>query len=218
VAYPINANDVVQVTIRGTLIDQTVMTTLFYRRPPGSAIINNGSVHLDNMFTNLDQPGDVLNDLTDALPDNLFDIEVDLQVIYPQRYMKQTYTPTVDVGQLASTKFTNTAAVITLRGEQANRRTVCCKHIPVNEDSVTDGRLTVVYRGILDAYVAQIQADLEPVVGVFWEPIIWGKPRAAFTKCGRDYPALPALRTDVIKVITQPTARVMRRRTVGLGI
>jgi len=218
VAYPVNANDVCFVTIRGVLLDQVVMTTLAYRRPPGSTVVTNGSTYLDAIFANLDQPGDVLNDLTDILPGNLGEIVVDLQWIYPIRYRKQTYTPTVNVGQQAASTVSNLAAVITVNGEQANKRTISNKHIPIGQANTDAGKLDAAW--VLDAaaFKAQILADLAPTPGTLMEPIIWGRPRPAFTKCGRDFPELPALRTDIIGSVIQDTVRVMRRRTLRIGV
>lgn len=217
-AYPINANDVCLVTIRGVLLDQVVMTTLAYRHAPGSVVITNGAAFLDDMFANLDQAGDVLEDLVGALPGNMGEILVDLQWVYPIRYRKKTYTPTINLGQGSDTTISNIAAVITVAGEQASRRTIANKHIPISQLDVEAGQLTAGYAAVLEAYKTQILADLLPVAGHPMEPIIWGPPKAAYTKCGKDYPALPALRTDIVTAVIQDTSRVMRRRTLRLGV
>lgn len=216
-AYPINANDVFMATLRGFLFGQEVMTTLHYRYAPGSPVITNGSVALDDLFAVLDGPGDVLDDFISAMPPQFGEFRLDLQWIYPLRYRKQTYTPSTVVGTGDATTVTNLAACITLAGQTADKRSLSNKHIPgVGGDTTDSGFLSAPYKAQLGGYATQIQADL--VTGTkFFEPIIFGRPRAAFTKCGRDYPALPVSRVDVYTATVQDTARVQRRRTVGLG-
>lgn len=217
-AYPINSNDVFQVTIRGFMFGQLVMTTLHYRYAPGSPVITNGSTALDDIFGQLDLGGDVLDDLSTILPPQLGSIEVDLQWVYPLRYRRQTYLPSNTAGLGTATTVGNVDAVMTLFGETATRRSIANKHLPCSPDDCDQGLMTAAYKLAATAYVAQVQADLNPGAGLrFYEPIIWGRPQVAFTKCGVDHPALPALRTDVAGAFIQDTSRVMRRRTVGAG-
>lgn len=216
-AYPINPNDVMMATLRGFLFGQEVMTTLHYRSAVGSPIVTNGSVALDDIFTQMDLPGGICEDFIASMPPQFGEFKLDLQWIYPLRYRKQTYTPTTTIGTGDATTVTNLAASIEIHGQEASKRSRCVKHIPgVGGDSCDTGFLTAAYKANLVGYVAELQADIT-AGGHSYEPIIWGKPRSAYTQCGRDYPALPALRTDIYGASIGDTVRVQRGRTVGVG-
>lgn len=216
--YSVSGNYVVQATIRGTLLNQQVMTTLHWRLDPATPPFANGSTLLDNIWTVIGAPGALISKLVNALPGNMGEIVCDLQWIYPLRYRKQTYVPAVNIGGDSVSTTTNLACVLTLTGEAANRRTICNKHIPMSQANADSGLVDAGYVALILPYATALQADIVTVTPHTLNAIIWGKPRQAYEQCGRTYPALPDLRTPITNVAIQDTVRVMRRRTVRVGI
>lgn len=216
-AYPIDPNDVIQLNIVGFIHGQEVMNTLHYKMSQTSPSVADGETLLNALFTDMDQAGGLLDLWAQTMPANLGGIFIELQKIYPLRYRKKVYTPTVTFGNRAASTTTNNAAVISLHGDAATRRSVGNKHLVTGPSDIDGGLLDPGYKGAVTDLMEQMLVEYTLGTSVII-PIIWGKPRSAYTQCGRDYPALPALRTTVVGGIVEETARVMRRRTVGLGV
>jgi len=134
---------------------------------------------------------------------------VHVQKIHPVRYRRYTLPRNI-AGALANPALTsNVNAVITFNTNLAGRDQVSNKHVgpaPTTAGWYTSGEVTVGYKAVLDALK---DAMLQSVIAAGW------------------YTATPCIyhRADVIPKsdylsvgIVQPTVRVMRRRTVGLGI
>lgn len=216
-AYAITSGSVVQMTLRGILFDQVVMTTFHYRLDLTGPLAN-GGVALDDINTQLQGVGNMLDDYSAAMPPEWVSDDYDLQWIYPLRFVKRTYTNGFPNGTGIGTTMTNASAALLVRGEAATKRSVATKHLPgVGGGSINAGMLSGAYLAGAGAIKAQVQANVV-AAGRTYTPIIWGRPRAAFTKCGRDFPALDPLYTPITNAVLQDTARVQRRRTVGLGI
>lgn len=218
-AYPVASGSVLQLTLRGILLDQVVMTIFHYQLDPTSPSLLDGAAALDNFFTQIAAGGDMLNDYGDAMPTEWVSDEIDLQWIWTPRYVKKTYAnPFPNGNSGSSTTVCNLACAMEIRGETANKRSVGIKHLPgVGGGDATAGFLTPAYLATAAAIKAQCQASVV-AAGRTYNPIIYGRERQAFTKCGKTYPFLPQLSTRITNASLNDTVRVMRRRTVGIGI
>lgn len=217
--YAISGNAVCQVTLFGTLFGQTVMNVFHYRLDLAGGTVAAGGAFLQDFNDALNAGGGFYETYVNSLPAQVLNIRADLQWIDPDRFIKRTFVvnPTGGFTHIPTTA--NLAAVIELRANIASRRSVGTKHLPgLGGTGVANGLVTA-------ALMAQIeefgdQAILDVTVGLrTMRPIIFGRARPAYTKPdGTVMPALPKSYKEVSGYVTHDTARVMRRRTVGLGI
>jgi hypothetical protein len=218
VSYSIASNSVVQVTLKMTLFNQVVMNTFHYRYEQGLIPITDGAAALSDFNDALDIDTFYLNYIN-SLPPQCLNIVADLQWIYPLRYVKRSFNQGPVGGSPNATTVSNMAAALLMRGDTASRRSVGTKHIPgVGGATVAAGLLSA-------GKVAEVtdfadRAILVQMVGDrIFRPIVYGRARPAYTdRHGVLHPALPTLMTPITAYEVETTARVMRRRTVGLGI
>ena len=217
-AYAINGNAVCQATFRSRVFGQLCINTFHWRLDLGGGTLTNGSQFLDDFFDELNTPGGFNAKLAAAYGQAVLNVEVDLQWIDPDRFRKNTYV--VIGGGLGAWLATtaNTSATLELRGDIADKRGRGIKHIPgIGGTAIASGLVaapTVVALNDLG-----LAASFDVLVGArIMSPIIFGRARAAYTKPdGTPVPALPKAYRPVTSFIVPQTARVMRRRTVGVG-
>lgn len=194
------------------------MNTFFYRLDTG-ATITDGGLFLAQFNAALALPVALYEEYLQAIPAQCLNVEADLQWIDLDRFVKQTFTVGAAGEAAVGTTVTNLAAALELRGDKASKRAVGTKHIPgVSGGSVVAGVLGAALIGALQNLGG---ASLLPVTVAtrIMTPIIFGRARPEYTdKHGVLHPALPKSYQVVTGFAVQPTARVMRRRTVGLGI
>lgn len=197
-------------TFVGHLSGQTVMSTFWY-------VLDNIGV-----FTNVislyaaikdvvDDAGNLRDKYIACCPTDYILEQIWLQLIKPERIMKSVFTdgaPGTD--QPAGTA--NVAAVITRRGEPATRNAVSTLHVPLapTEDNMTLGQLAPTgVKTKLSLLAAQMLLPLEggALAGAKLTPIVY-QPRTG----------LPVNGHAIVRANVEGTVRVMRRRTVGLGI
>lgn len=218
-ADPIAVGWVLSATFRGELFNQLVMTTFNYEvtEVPGGGAPSN-ILAITQFNTAFLAPGDMIDDYTNAMPVEYNLVAMDYQWIAPLRYRKVSKFDAAGPGNGGTTTTPNLAACITLAGDRATRRTVSTKHLPgLGGADIDDGILN---GGAIARYgVVATQAQAAVVAaGTTYKPIIYGRFIAPFTKCGKDYPGQPELTTLIEFGFPQVTARVMRRRTVGVGV
>jgi hypothetical protein len=183
------------------------MNTFYYSLFMPSGSIPNGLLELGDMFNILAAPGQLYDRWIDTRSADLVDAKVDLQVIKFTRFRKATFTPVKAVGQIAGPALpSNTAAVITLASDLAARSGVANKHLPaIPTAAVVNSVLTAGYVGDLGNLADQALQPLNTGAGKTWNPCIYNR-------------ATPAASKPLADFLVNPYARVMRRRTVGLGI
>jgi len=216
--YTVAANSIVQVTTRSSLFGQTVMNTWTWRWLAGGTPITDGASALDDFEALLEANG--WRDSYQAmLPSQCLNGFADIQWIYPTRFRKRTYVFFPSGNAVANTTISNCAAAMEFTADVATRRAQSVKHIPGmgGENSVT-GLLDPVTLGTMDDFIALHLITLTFAGGQL-QPVIYGRARPSYTdRHGVVHPALPVSTLPITGGAPQPTLRVMRRRTVGVGI
>lgn len=216
-AYAVAANAVCQVTFRGRLHGQVVQNQ-FYLQNTSGGIIGDGAAAFTTLNTQLVGLGGAYTMWRSQISVSVEDIVIDYQWISPDRFRKRTIVPLVTTGALAETEYTNTAAAFTLHGDISGPRRVFTKHLPgIPEEVVVDGLLDGGYVTDLGVMADAMIGTLPVGPNVFtW--VGYGRFRAANPTHVPPLPELPELVTLLTGHTIGDTSRVMRRRTVGLGI
>lgn len=197
-------------TYRGLLNGQTVLNTFWYRLVVLGTELTVKDL-LDNTNDKLNLPFGFRDTYASCLPSNHTIVESWLQVIKPVRLVRQSYTDG-NTGDLLEAFSSNVQASITRRGELATKSAIGAVHIPIGgaDDQYQVGILTnSALKTNLTSFADKMLDDIEvpDVGGAIWRPIV-------FNPTNTTYPN----GHDVISTGVQSTVRVMRRRTVGLGI
>lgn len=142
---------------------------------------------------------------------DLTDIKVRLQFVYPTRYAAKVAfsNPSVGDREVSVIKLPpNLAAALTLRSFVAGSDAHGTKHILVmDQNDVADGVVQEDLRDLMQEFGDRMVTPLEATVGpgtAKFNPVILHR-------------AAPAASQFAELAQVQTTARVMRRRTVGLG-
>lgn len=147
-----------------------------------------------------------------ALPDSWSGLSVQSQRVFPltERSANSSSTWNV-VGAAPGADTANVAQVVTRRTERAGRSEVSTGHLPcpTTADAIIAGELTVAQKALLTQWLGAQYTTVTLLAGsVSLEPVIWHR---GIPPEGRFY-------SIITSAVIQPTVRVMRRRTVGLGI
>lgn len=218
-SYAIAGNSVCQVTYRSTLFGQACLNTFHYRLDLGGGNVADGAAFLLDFNDSLDIAGSMHSAYLGTLPAASVDVFADLQWIDLDRFVKRTFV----VGGSGTAAHVPTTANLSsdmmLRADIADRRSIGVKHIPgLGGVAVAAGLVQA--DQIDNLTTLGEQATLSVSVGTrTMRPIIFGRARAAYTdKHGVIHPAIPKSYREVTQGLAETTARVMRRRTVGVGI
>jgi hypothetical protein len=219
VDYAVSGNSVCQVTMRCTLFNQVVMNVFDYRLDLAGGTVAEGAAFLSDFNDALSAGGGFYETYIGCLPAQCVNIEADLQWIDLTRFVKRTFfvNPLGSFSHVPTTA--NLSAVLQLRGNIADKRSIGTKHIPgLGGTAVAAGLVTAGLLGQIEEF--RDQAVLDVAVGVrTMTPIIFGRARPSYVnKHGVTIPAIPKSYRVVTTGSLHNTARVMRRRTVGLGI
>lgn len=201
--------DIYFVTYKGLLSAQTILNTFAYRL---QAIDGNPTV--ETIYDGMDQllnatAGELKDKLADCLPDDYDFVEARIQKVAPQRMDAKVYDLAPAGGNFGFAASTaNLAGVILRRGEVATRKAQSTLHLPYadKETGLANGLVSANYKTVAGALATYLKADITlPTTTNTLRPVIYNRTSS---------PNFTAItRTEVM-----PTLRVMRRRTVGLGI
>jgi hypothetical protein len=199
----------VEVTLRGVMFGQTILHVFHYQVTTASAILTVEAESLQ-IADDISQvgPGSFLANLRLIVPVALVYQESRAQGIDPIRYAAQSFTLSLPGQGSSFAQSANSAAVLTKRTALAGRRYIGSLHLPMdpNNDGVA-GVISDPFRVLLLDFAANMLAPLTATVGGgVYSPVIYHRP-----------PLLDAP-TPIVSIIPQSTTRVMRRRTVGVGI
>lgn len=197
-----------QVTARSVLNGQAVWNTFHYRLESGFGapdyILAMDRLH-QVMYTD---DGSFFDLYKLALTADATLVDIVYQVISPIRLMRVVKTVT-DAGEFVGVAETsNLSAVITRRGLNANRRAVGSLHMPSGTATafITNGEIVAGFSEVLDGVgskMIQQQVAVDP--DEVWTPVIYNPGATPNYQVVQFYQV-------------QPTVRVMRRRTVRVGI
>jgi len=203
---PLAVGDRVMVTFRGTLAQQHILSTFWY----GVSAIT-GVVNQTDAFTalraSLVAGGGLRPDYLACCPTNYTLDYIWIQNIRPTRWGKFTFGDNSPGTWAADAPTANTSGVITRRGDLAIRKAVSTLHVPISStaDVMADGLLTPAFKTPMTALAVEVIKSITTAgTVVTYFPVIDNGPG------GADFQVITS-------AFVQETARVMRRRTVGLG-
>lgn len=205
-AYPIASGSICQVTFEGRHDGQQIMNVFSYKVDAVTPLAD-GRAALIAFRDYLELGGGLFQAWQNCLSEKVSQIRVHMQWITPDRFARVSHSPFLDVGTVAGASYPcNTAVAITRATDNAGRQNVGTIHmggIPITfllEASVNAlGQAaydTLGGASILDAAPAGLAAVFRPV---------------------HYHRTAPSVALPLTTFTTQPFARIMRRRTVGLG-
>lgn len=214
----VGAGSVVRLTIRGSLFNQTVMTSFDWQMDTAAVGTQDGAAAsiLFNSLVRL--PGGVYAAYLAVMPDSWVPVANDWQWISPQRYRKDTFDTSGDAPTGGITTTPNLACAISFQGIGASRREQATKHLPgVGGADIDEGVLKPGYLLAVAGVISGAQVQMTRL-GVTFFPSIYGRYIPADPTRVPPYPGQAEKVTPISAGFSNDKARTMRRRTVGLGI
>lgn len=206
-AYPLNPNSIIEVTIRSMVNSQTCLSVLHYRYD-GTGTLSDGGAAILGLLNQMNGAGNLVTKYAALMPGNCTLEELRGQLIWATRYNPVAVTPSSLFGTWAGADCENpaVAAAITKRSQVASRHGRGTLHMPgVAADAMANGRLTVAYQTASNPLEAELAAQRTPAAGQLYTPVLYDR-------------ANPLSSEQIISVNTELTLRTMRRRVVGRGI
>lgn len=205
--YLINTNDIVLVTLRYRVGNQTCLNNVHYRYE-GSAPIADGATALQDLISDLktDAVDGWVVPIVSATSDQVVFNQITGQKIYPTRYAPQVTLMGNTGGQAVAAYPPNVSACISKKIELAKKGRVGRIEIAgLPQDTAVNGLWTSGTMTNLEVVANNLKLDRVAGAEGPFKPIVFNKK-------------LPATSEIISATLVQQTARVMRRRTVGLGI
>jgi len=196
--------DKVLVTFRGTLLEQRVANTFKYVVIEAPGVLVEQVTAFNALYSAMDAVNKLIQDFLVNCPDNYALNEVWFQVVSPTRFAAIKIFADQGGNSGADALTANLAAVVTRRGELANRRNISSLHVPAPTDIlfINNGNLTASYQSSMLLLANELTVEYT-ASGYKFSPSIWGE---SITD------PVPITQAEL-----QPTARVMRRRTLRVG-
>lgn len=198
------------VTAVGSLCNQTIMNTFWFRLVNVGAFATVISLY-DAIHAVFNAGGGVGDLLNECYPGNLFYNYNWVQRVQPIRIMKNVYS-VAETGSQNEAATANIQASIERRGEVAIKKAVGAIRIPIDGSDVNaaNGLITNdTLKDALTALAAEMKLDLTggALGTAVLRPIVY-----------QPYNNPGGLGYEVVRTTVMDTVRVIRRRTVGLGI
>lgn len=204
--------DIVQVVLQSDVISQTCLNVLYYKcfTLPTNTSYGVAMDALANTVYSGAGTGTLAEPFVAALANNCALEGVQVQRVYPQRdYYLRVSIESIGA-QADNCTATNVSGVINKRADRAGRGRHGSFHMPgVPYSAYSNGRVTDEYTGALNTLGAALSNGQILVSGsnYVWQPILWTPGNSGETNYSR-----------IILCEAMRTLRVVRRRTVGLGI
>lgn len=206
-AYPsANVGDRFLITNVGTLCGQRIMNTWWYTLSVMIGSPNIGSV-MDQLETAFIAGAGVDAKFAGCCPDNYALDETWIQPVDPIRYVKKVYARGINGSWGENSNTANVAGVVTRRSVKATRKGVSSLHVPIAAEpsAMANGLVSNALKTKLSSLALQMEADITTLAGHVFTPIVRSGP-------------LPLEAEPIGSCFAQAQVRIMRRRTVGLGI
>lgn len=202
--------DLFLVKINGTLLGQRTITTWAVSLLSGIGA-DTGQVTQNKIANRLNEGGQLLTLFANCCPQNWVSSSISVQQIFPLPRLVPTVLSTIDEGGGAVSTVSNVSAAITRKGNVAARFNIGGIRVPLAPADCVGGMLGDLVQtslGVLATYMRTNTSDLAGTTTWSW---------------GHIHPlGIPPAVTPVFVLSNttevQLTSRVMRRRTVGLGI
>jgi len=203
---PVGAGDILQVTLVGDLIGQTIMNTFHYGVSTVTGTPTQSAFSAE-VLTKLAVAGGFYDKFLGMVPDNYTLSQVWVQFVLDTRYRKSVANPALPGTSGSTSRASNFAAVISRFGGAANRRNQGAVHIPIGGDSnfIADGLVTGATLTAMGVFAPFLFTPLTlATLGTIQPVLIHGTSKLN---------AIPLVTAEI-----QATSRVMRRRTLRVGI
>jgi len=208
-AYTVTNGAIAEVTFKGTLFGETILSILHYRLG-GAPSAEDGREIADVLNTLVNGAigsGDLLDVYTFPLATAYLTDQVIIQWIYPTRYARIVYTPAIGGGQFDGPSApSNLAAVITKKGDLATRHSIGTLHLAGVPIEVIDTNLLA--DTYLDTKLGPLTEDLDDVLEsspTTFTPVLYNR-------------ALPSASIEITACEAPSSVRTMRRRGVRQGV
>lgn len=205
------ANDIILATFEGTCVGQRIMLTHTYRVASITAPPFDERTVCENIAERMSAGGAniIEGPLLNAMPSNYTLTGIHVQKIWPVRFRRFSL-PLAAAGAIANAALSaNVSTCLSMHSDEAGRSQVANKHVGPLATAVgwyTGGELTAGYKAVLDALGAALLSDITAAGWYNIVPTIFHR--------GDVVPKW----NDIVGLVREDTVRVMRRRTVGLGI
>lgn len=202
------AGTIIEVGLQGKLFEQRVLNVMHYEVIQVSTTVD----YLDEMGQLAGVFGDIGVGSFGAaylacMPTGYTWDYVTTQSVFPTR-LKKVQIGIGEPGVAGATTTANVSQSVTTTTIKAGRDQVGGRRLPLATSQSASGQLTVEAFGNLGLLADQMETTIEePVGGGRYRPVIFHRNPAANPRFDR-----------IIEVLPQRTTRVVRRRTVGLGI
>lgn len=201
----ISVGDKILVSFRGTMCNSQIISTFWYQISTLGSNVDY-SANMSALRTSIAVANGLQAKFLACCPPEYVLLEMWLQRVDPTRYVSAKFSVVQDgtYGQHATTA--NLSAVITRRGDGANRKNLSSLHIPYsNEDpGITNGTVAATMLAAMDALTPLMVFSLVGTAGSTFNPIIRNGPANIDS-------------TIITQAFSQDTVRVMRRRTLRIG-
>lgn len=200
---------ILEVTYRGTILGQTFMS-VFHTYVFGQSTTPNDFTELSNILGYYTDAGvgSVRPAYSAATTQAAVLTSASIQAVAPTRMRRVTQPLNSIPGLRADTQVPNVQASLSFKTNFARRRDRGGMRLPASPDDAATGVWIGNYTTSLQALADLLIVSLiEPGGDGLYQPCIYHRDLQP-----------PANRTDITAVIVEPTTRVIRRRTVGLGI
>lgn len=203
-AAPLPANSIVQVTIQSRMNNQTLLNVLTYQT--GSVASVSYATTLDDLLTQLKAAGSLIPAMGLCLNANCTITQLWAQPVYPDRLAPIFQSSGINGDQDSGYALPqNQALVIEKIGDPATRWGRGSFHLGgLDGQAISVGTINPAQDTLMRALADQLRTVMTGGVVSFF-PCLWS-------------PKVPTRITRWNRYKVQQTARVMRRRTVGVGI
>jgi hypothetical protein len=203
--YPIVNNSICELSFEGLLDGQQTISTFHYRVNDATSVTDGAAV-LAEFISATRVAGKLFPSYQAICSDQLTNLQIWAQLVYPVRFRYTTDgTPSESGAQDLLAFPPNVQASITRAAEKAGRKYVSHLSVPsVPITAIESGMLSVAYMDDMQPLVAAITEPYVLAGGVTFTPVIYHR---------NQNPSFD----DLVLAFVQPTSRVIRRRTVGLG-
>lgn len=195
-------------TFRGRIANQEIMNTYIHRLDVLGAPATTDQV-IAEFNTRITAGGGLFNTFISAVPPEYLCLERWFQVVWPTRIRKNVVVSNLPGSWAGVNDSPNVAVSIERFAETSGRNSVGRVQLPASmaPADIAGGVISGAgYKAALDAHAVQMKTAVTTVpTGHVLSPVLWAKATAATFR-------------PVIGSVRQETVRVMRRRTVGLGI
>lgn len=203
----LNVGDVVALSYQGLILGQRTINTLHYVVQISST--NTSVLPALTSLASAFSTGAVSPTLPllAAMPQNWTLTHIRAQRVSPTRSAFVDYADGRPGQLVTDAESTNVNATITKRTISGTRPGIGSFHAPaIPVDGFAFGLLTAAYKILTETYAIRfINVFIDPVDNTQLQPIVFHK-------------AVPSASFPIVSITVQNTLRVMRRRTVGVGI